>query len=409
MIDHEGGSAMLKIGQQEANAATKVILSGKLIRFLERKPRQLSECAKFEREFSEKMGTKYALVVTSGTGALICGLAGLGIGPGDEVIVPAYTFMATPVAVLAVGAVPVIAEIDESLMLDPADAEAKITPRTKAIIPVHMVGMASEMDGIVRVARKHGVKVLEDACQADGGAYKGKRLGSIGDVGAYSFNYYKNITCGEGGAVVTDDPTVYERAIIHHDPGTAFRSRRADLSIAPFSGLPLRMNEILAAILRVQLRRVDGLLARLREQKAKFVDALADTGLKLVPNNDPEGDCATVLALSFPTAKDARRYMSLLAKEAVDAETPIDSDRHVYSNWDPILARRGSYHPALNAFARPENAASEVEYSKDMCPRTLDLLGRAVFIDLHPDSTAAEIRKKIDGCKRAADGLASRP
>jgi dTDP-4-amino-4,6-dideoxygalactose transaminase len=399
---------MLKIGQQEAKAAAKVILSRNLIRFLERKAGQLSECAKFEREFSEKMGTKYALVVTSGTGALICSLAGLGIGPGDEVIVPAYTFMATPVAVLAVGAIPVIADIDESLMLDPADAEAKITSRTKAIIPVHMVGLASNMDGIVRVARKRGVKVLEDACQADGGSYGGKRLGSIGDVGAYSFNYYKNITCGEGGAVVTNDPTVYERAIIHHDPGTAFRSHRADLRIAPFTGLHFRMNEILAAVLRVQLRRVDGLLARLREQKARFVDALADTGLKLLPNNDPEGDCATVLALSFPSEKEARRYMSLLASEGVDSETPIDSDRHIYSNWDPILARRGSYHPALNAFARPENAASEVEYSEDMCPRTLDLLSRAVFIDLHPDSTAAAVRKKIDGCKRAADGLAAK-
>ncbi len=399
---------MLKIGQQEANAAAKVILSRNLIRFLPRKPGQLSECAKFEREFSEKMGTKYALVVTSGTGALICSLAGLGIGPGDEVIVPAYTFMATPVAVLAVGAIPVIADIDESLMLDPADAEAKITPRTKAIIPVHMVGLAANMDGIVGVARKHGVKVLEDACQADGGSYKGERLGSIGDVGAYSFNYYKNITCGEGGAVVTDDPTVYERAIIHHDPGTAFRSHRADLSIAPFTGLPFRMNEILAAVLRVQLRRVDGLLGRLREQKAKLAEALADAGLKLVPNNDPEGDCATVLALSFPTEKDARRYISLLAKEGVDSETPIDSDRHIYSNWDPVLARRGSYHPALNAFQRPENAASKVEYSKDMCPRTLDLLSRAVFIGLRPDSSAAQIRKKIDGCKRAAERLTIR-
>ncbi|MHC5033433.1 MAG: DegT/DnrJ/EryC1/StrS family aminotransferase [Planctomycetota bacterium] len=399
---------MLKIGQPEANAAAKVILSGNLIRFLERKSGQLSECAKFEREFSEKMGTEYALVVTSGTGALICGLAGLGIGPGDEVVVPAYTFMATPVAVLAVGAVPVIAEIDESLMLDPADTEAKMTSRTKAIIPVHMVGLPANMNGIVSVASKHGVKVLEDACQADGGSYRGKRLGSIGDVGAYSFNYYKNITCGEGGAVVTNDPTVYERAMIQHDPGTAFRSHRADLSIAPFTGLSFRMNEILGAVLRVQLRRIDGLLAKLREQKAQLVDELAGTGLRLVKNNDPEGDCATVLALSFATEKDARRYISLLAKEGVDASTPIDSDRHVYSNWDPILAKRGAYHPALNAFQRPENATSEVEYSRDMCPRTLDLLSRAVFIDLHPDSTAAALRKKIDGCKRAADELATK-
>lgn len=398
---------MLKIGRQEANAATKVILSGKLIRFMDRKPGELSECTKFERDFAEKMGGKYALVVTSGTGALICGLAGLGIGPGDEVIVPAYTFMATPVAVLAVGAIPVIAEVDSSLMLDPADVEAKITRRTKAIIPVHMVGLPADLNRIVRVARKHKVKVLEDACQAVGGSYKGRRLGSIGDVGGYSFNYYKNVTCAEGGAVLTDDPAVYERAMIQHDPGTAFRSHRADLSIAPFTGMSFRMNEILGAILRVQLTRIDGLLGKLREQKAKFVEELADTGLKFVKNNDPEGDCSTVVAFSFASEERARRYISLLESRGVDASTPIDSDRHVYSNWDPVLAKRGSYHPALNAFRRKENAASKVHYSKDMCPRTLDLLSRAVFVGLHPSSTAAEVRKKIDACKRAAEELAS--
>jgi dTDP-4-amino-4,6-dideoxygalactose transaminase len=399
---------MLKIGQQEADAAARVILSGNLIRFLERKAGQLSECARFERELAEKMGTKHALVVTSGTGALICGLAGLGIGPGDEVIVPAYTFMATPVAVLAVGAIPVIAEIDESLMLDAADVEAKLTRRTKAVIPVHMVGLPANMAPIMRVARRHKLKVLEDACQADGGSYKGKRLGSIGDVGAYSFNYYKNITCGEGGAVVTDDPAAYERAMIHHDPGTAFRSHRADLSIAPFVGLSFRMNEILAAVLRVQLRRVDGLLEKLREQKAQFVAGLAGTGLELVKNNDPEGDCATVFALSFATEKEARRYMSLLGSRGVDSGSPIDLERHVYSDWEPILAKRGSYHPDLDAFRRPENKASQARYSKDMCPRTLDLLSRAVMIDLHPDSRAAAVRKKIDACKRAAEELATK-
>jgi dTDP-4-amino-4,6-dideoxygalactose transaminase len=346
--------------------------------------------------------------VTSGTGALICSLAGLGIGPGDEVIVPAYTFMATPAAVVAVGAIPIIAEIDESLMLDPADVEAKITPRTKAVIPVHMVGLPADMNGIMRVARRHGLKVLEDGCQADGGSYKGKRIGAIGHVGAFSFNYYKNVTCGEGGAVVTNDPAIYERAMIMHDPGTAFREHRADLSIEPFIGMAFRMNEIQGAVLRAQLRRIDGLLAKLRANKKKVIAGIAGTGLKLVKQNDPEGECSTTLALTFDTAKRARLFMTLLQKQGMGAHSPIDSGRHVYSNWDPILQQRGAHHPAMNPFRMPANRASKVKYSKMMCPRTTDLLSRAVFIGVAHSWTAADVRKRIRAIQAAAHEMPTR-
>jgi len=392
---------MLEIGKQEADAAARAIMSGRLFRF-----GPGDECAKFERELAEKTGTKYALVVTSGTGALICGLAGLGIGPGDEVIVPAYTFMATPAAVVAVGAIPIIAEIDESLMLDPADVEAKITRRTKAIIPVHMVGLPADMNGIMRVARRHGLKVLEDGCQADGGSYKGRRIGAIGHAGAFSFNYYKNVTCGEGGAVVTNDPTIYERAMIMHDPGTAFRDHRADLSIEPFIGMAFRMNEIQAAVLRVQLKRIDGLLTKLRASKQKVIDGIADTGLKLVKQNDPEGECSTTLGLTFKSRRQARTFIRLLEKQGVWASTPIDSGRHVYSNWDPIMQKRGAYHRAMNPFLMPENKGSKVKYTKTMCPRTTDLLSRAVFVGVGHDWSAADVRKRITAIKKAADQLA---
>jgi dTDP-4-amino-4,6-dideoxygalactose transaminase len=391
---------MLTIGRAEADAAARVIMSGRLFRF-----GTGSECAKFERELAKKTGTKHALLVTSGTGALICGLAGLGVGPGDEVIVPAYTFMATPAAVVAVGAIPVIAEVDESLMLDAADTEAKITRRTKAIIPVHMVGLTADMNGIMRVARRHGVKVLEDGCQADGGSYRGKRLGSIGHVGAFSFNYYKNITSGEGGAVVTNDDAAYERAIIMHDPGTAFRAHRADLSIEPFIGMAFRMNEIQAAVLRVQLKRIDGLLAKLRANKRKIVAGIADTGLTLTKNNDVEGDCATTLAFTFKTPKQARTFISLLEKQRVGASTPIDSGRHVYSNWDPILQRRGAHHKAMNPYLRPQNRGSKVRYTKTMCPRTTDLLSRSVFTGIRHNWTAAQLKRRIKAIGQAAAGM----
>ena len=210
---------MYRIGEEEIQAVARVINSKNLFRI----NNAGKEVETFEYEWAEKCGTKYALCVSGGTGALACALAGLGIGPGDEVIVPGYTFMATASAVLMVGAIPVIAEIDETMTLDPEDFERKITPNVKAVIPVHIVGFPSNMDRIDEIAKKYGVKVLEDACQAVGGSYKGKRLGSLGDAGAFSFNYFKNISAGEGGGVVTNDRKVYERAMLYHDAGATFR------------------------------------------------------------------------------------------------------------------------------------------------------------------------------------------
>ena len=405
---------MLHIGQEEIDAVSRVIKSGYLFRYGDRKAGHPNECARFEEELARKTGTQYALAVTSGTAAIICGLVGLGVGPGDEVILPGYTFMASALAPLAVGAIPVIAEIDESLTLDPKDAEAKITPRTRVIMPVHMCGLPCNMEAIMRVARRHNrlaraarpgaeVKVLEDACQADGGSYKGKRLGSIGELGAFSFNYYKNITSGEGGAIVTSDQVVHERALIHHDGGAIFRPHAKDIGVPFFAGWNFRLNEILGAVLRVQLKRVDGLLARTRARKKKMVAALEGMGLRSIRYHDLEGDCGTTVGLLFSSEREARAFIAALAKQGVGASTPIDSGRHVYSNWEPVMQRRGSYHPALDAFRRPENRGSQVKYTQDMCPRTLDILSRAVLLGVSPREKPADLRRRLQACRRAAD------
>ena len=183
---------MFRIGKEEIDAVTRVIESRKLFKINDGN----QEVFNFENELREKFDVENALLMTSGKAALISALTGMGIGPGDEVIVPGYTYIATAIAVTATGAIPVIAEIDETLAIDPIDVEKKITPRTKAIIPVHMQGMPCNMDALMEISKKYGVKILEDACQADGGSYKGKRLGTIGDAGALSFNYFKIITAG---------------------------------------------------------------------------------------------------------------------------------------------------------------------------------------------------------------------
>ena len=183
-------------------------------------PGRPEKVLRFEEAFAKYMGARFALAVTSGTAALDCAVAGLGIGPGDEVIVPAYTWWSDYTCVVHAGALPVFADIDRTFNLDPADFERKITPRTKAVIAVHLLGGPCDMDPIMEIARKHKVAVLEDCAQCVGGSYRGKKLGSIGDVGIYSFQINKMITSGEGGAVVSSDPLIYERAARFHDMGS---------------------------------------------------------------------------------------------------------------------------------------------------------------------------------------------
>jgi len=387
---------MYLIGEQEIEAVRRVINSGRMFRYLD----ETGETYEFEKAWSEKIGVKHTIAVTSGTAALICCLVGLEIGPGDEVIVPAYTFMATALAPLAVGAVPIIAEVDESLTIDPADVERKITPRTRAIIPVHMNGFPSNMDAIMAIARKHNLAVVEDACQADGGSYKGKRLGSIGDAGAFSFNYYKIITCGEGGAVVTSDPDIHDRARIHHDGGCVFFEPTRELRVPFFAGWNFRMNEVLSAILRVQLGRLEDILSALRADKRLLMDELADEeAFTFNPINDRDGDCATTLGLLFDSVVHANDFMARMTEQGVGLGSPINSGRHVYCNWEPILKQCGAHHPGRDAF---KLTPVPVSYSPDMCPNSLSALARTVFVSTSPSRSPDDASKLVAAIKRAA-------
>ena len=390
---------MYVIGNDEVEAVRRVIESGQLFRY---RGGEGGETDRFEAEWSAKVGVKHTIAVTSGTAALICGLAGLGVGPGDEVIVPGYTFMATASAVLAVGAVPIIAEIDESLGLDAADVERKITPRTKAIIPVHMCGFPANMDAILAVANKHGIKVLEDACQADGGSYRGKRLGSIGDAGGFSFNHFKIIGCGEGGAVTTDDDELYYRALIHHDGGCAFRDHAAEVTVPFFAGWNFRMNEILSAILCVQVGRLDEILAKLRAEKKILMEELAGAGaFTFNPINCVDGDCGTTLGLYFDSAEEANGFVARAGELGVGCGSPYFSGIHVYWNWEPVMQQRGAHHPMRDAYQLTD---IRYEYSENMCPRTREILGRTVYLGTAVDRSVDDLMDMIARVKQAACG-----
>lgn len=388
---------MYRIGEEEIQAVARVIHSKNLFRVNTGN----KEVETFEKEWAQKCGTKYSLCVSGGTGALACALAGLGIGPGDEVIVPGYTFMATATAVLMVGAIPVIAEIDETMTLSPEDFESKITEHVKAVIPVHIVGFPCNMDKINEIAAKNGIVVLEDACQAVGGAYKGKRLGSLGHAGAYSFNYYKNISAGEGGGVVTDNRKVYERAMLYHDAGATFRPFISEIQETPFIGSQFRVSEITGAILRVQLQRLDEILGDLRSLKASLAKKVqGHKNITLTPSNDPEGDCGTTLSFLFESEEKARAF----AKD-VSGSLPIDSGRHVFSNWDPVLNKQGGHHKDMNPFYFEKNKGLRMNYTKDMCPKTLDILKRTVYVSINIQWTQEELQSKAKQILAAADRL----
>jgi dTDP-4-amino-4,6-dideoxygalactose transaminase len=326
---------------------------------------------RFEQELASFVGVQHALAVNSGTSALMCALAGLHIGPGDEVLVPAYTWVSTAACVVAVGAVPVLVEINETLTIDVEDVRRKITPRTRAVIPVHMLNLVCDMNALMEIGRSRDLVVIEDACQAVGATYRGRRVGSIGDVGAFSFNQHKNIRSGEGGALLTDVDSVFVRAAMFHDvgqytrPGTLYHEEPA------FVGMNMRMPELSSAILRPQLRELDKQMVRRVKQRSMLVGELEGLGLRVSPHNDPTN--AVGLTVLFDNPADATRFAQMRGVERL-----IDTGRHVYTNWLPIITQR-TFDTRFDPWMH-----SAVKYAPDSCTRTLEILKRTCKVDLHP-------------------------
>lgn len=386
---------MYRIGKEELEAVARVFETRALFKINSK-----GQDAMFaEEEMKEKFGTSHALLMTSGHAALTSALIGMGIGPGDEVIVPAYTYISSAMAVVAAGAMPVIVEVDETLTLSPRAFEAAITKNTKAVIPVHIQGFPCKMDEICAIAKKNGVKVLEDACQADGGSFGGKRLGTIGDAGAFSFNYYKIITSGEGGALLTDDKTIFERALIYHDSSAVayFGDQLSGVDTELFCGNEYRTNGITAAILREQFKKIDDILNDLRKNKKYVMEAISDV-CEFVPSNDIEGDCGTTIAIRFDSAEKAAEFA---AAEGIGGTVPINTGKHVYKNWTPIMNKKGALHPLMDPFNMEANRDILPDYKEDMCPFTLDILSKVVYISVNPDWTKERMDEKIATIRNA--------
>ncbi|MDO8682274.1 MAG: DegT/DnrJ/EryC1/StrS family aminotransferase [Armatimonadota bacterium] len=377
----------LSIGEEEKKLVMEVLDNKYLFRYYG--PADCpSKVRELEVQWAEKMGVKYALAVNSCTSALISSLTALGVGPGSEVIVPGYTFFASCASIVGAKAIPIIAEVDKSLTLDPADVEKKITDRTKAIIAVHMRGVPCKMDELMAISKKYNVPILEDVAQACGGSYKGKRLGSFGDCNAYSLQYHKIITSGEGGIVTTNDELLYDRAQAYHDTAACWRPDRFGLPRYEgevFPGVNFRMSELHGAVALAQLGKLDNLLAQMRHNKARIKSQITGIdGIEFRELNDADGDTAISLVLFLPDEATTRKFAPALKAEGVEAGCIFDKgvpDWHIYAHWKMIIDK---------VTATPEGCPYTCSYYKgpvptyspDMNPNTLNILGKTIHMDI---------------------------
>ena len=385
---------MYEIGNQEVQAIKKIISKRKLFRYLEN-----SECDFFEKNYAKYLSIKHTALASSGTAALTAALIGLKIGPGDEVLIPAHTYMATAMSVLSVGAIPIIVDIDESLTIDPKALEDACGPLTRAAIVVHMWGTTCNMNAIMKIAKKKNLFVIEDACQGVGGGYEKKMLGTIGHVGAFSFNYYKNMTSGEGGAVVSNNKEIIERAKCAIDPCHFYWQGRKN-SLKPFAANGSRASEFMGALLNVQLKRLPGMIKKMRAERNKILSStqnLSNMGIKHSPLNSKNYDCGNYVFFKFNNTLDAENFTSIFP-----APIAGKTGRHNYTEWDQILLKEGSFHQSLNPYKLSQNKKCRMNYSKNMCKSSLEILDKTIMIPTDPKNTKKDINNTIRNIKRAA-------
>lgn len=331
------------IGEEERDAVNDVFeRGGILLRYgFDQKRRQIFRVSDFEKRFSQFVGATFAQAVSSGTAALHCALKALNIRPGDEVITQSHTFVATVEAIIESGAVPVITDIDETLNMDPVDLEKKITSRTRAIIPVHMLGVPCNMDAIIKIAAHHNIPVLEDACQALGANYHGKSVGTLGDVGVFSFDFGKTLTTGEGGMVVSNKEEIYQRAREYSDHGHECNPNipRGE-DTRTMWGLNYRMMELAGAIGCVQLAKLSQSIMRQKQNKKQVKDNLAlFQGVKFRSLSDADGDAGDTLVFIFDTQELAKKFVKHFRQQGFGTKNLPDAvNWHFAGTWDHMLA-----------------------------------------------------------------------
>ncbi|PWL28550.1 DegT/DnrJ/EryC1/StrS family aminotransferase [uncultured Roseivirga sp.] len=326
-------------GDEERKEVNDVLNTGILMRYGFDGMRQGHWKAKeLEKAITETFGVRHAQLTSSGTTALSTAMAVMGVGHGDEVIMPTFTFVASFEAIIAAGAIPILADIDETLCLDPKAVEAAITPRTKMVMPVHMCGSMAQMDELQAICKKHNLLLLEDACQAIGGTFNGQKLGTIGDGGTFSFDFVKTITCGEGGAFLTNNEEYFLNADHYTDHGHDHIGSDRGAESHPFLGYNFRISELHAAVGLGQIRKLDKILETQKKHNAIIKAALEKVeGITFRKIPDPQGDNASFLSFFLPTEELARKaHKALLANGLGGNFYWFDNNWHYIKKWDHL-------------------------------------------------------------------------
>ncbi|HPF88323.1 MAG TPA: DegT/DnrJ/EryC1/StrS family aminotransferase [Candidatus Limiplasma sp.] len=387
--------------RKEADLAARVLAAHSPFRFYG--PDLQGTVKEFEREFSAALQVKHSLGVTSGTAAVICALKAAGIGPGDKVVVPACTFIASAGAVVCAGAVPVFAEIDDSLSMDPDCLEDIIDENVRAIMPVPILGNPCRIDRLMEIARRKHVLVIEDAAQSCGATYHGKPVGTFGDVNAFSLQMNKILTTGEGGVVAANDEKLYERAVRYHDQGM-YREKEgflaADEKADIFIGQNYRMSEITGAVALEQIKKLPEMLRRMRAAKAVLKAELRGVkGFSFRRINDEQGDAGNAMILLLD---DAARVPAFL--RAVQAEgIPLG---RLYNGEPVFMQPQLLYQRTADANGFPFNTVvPPVRYSADMCPRSTQILRRNVTMMIGTTWTDKDTDDVIRAVKKVAAAI----
>jgi len=379
-------------GAEERKEVNDVLETGILMRYGFDGPRKgIWKSKELEKAICETFGARYAQLTSSGTSALTTAMAALGIGAGDEIIMPSFTFVASFEAVLSVGAIPVLVDIDESLTLDPEAVRSAITHKTKCIMPVHMCGAMANLEALQDICNEHDFILLEDACQSIGASYKGKYVGTIGDAGTFSFDFVKTITCGEGGVVMTNNESVYKRSDEYSDHGHDHLGADRGADLHPYLGYNFRISELHAAVGLAQIRKLKKFLdiqKKNHEALKKILAQIPEITFRTIP--DPAGDSCTFISWFLPTEEITRAVVAEMKAQNILGGNFYwyDNNWHYIRKWDHLKESA-----SLNAFA-PELKQSLIENAnKDFTPSDA-IMSRCISTSISLLWTEQQIQEK---------------
>jgi 8-amino-3,8-dideoxy-alpha-D-manno-octulosonate transaminase len=349
---------------------------------------------------------KHALGVNSGTGALFTAMTALQIGPGDEVILPAFFWVATVGAVVQANAIPVLCEVDDSFTLDPADLARKITPRTRLIVAVHMAGAPCNIASIMNIARARRIPVLEDCAQANGASFRGQKVGTFGAIGIFSLQWNKNATAGEGGLLITNSDRLFERVVAAHDVGVPWvNGTPCDTGAQSRTwGGGRRMGELTGAVGAVQLTKLPQITQHMRDSKRRIKGFLRGSpGLSFRRLNDEVGDSGPFLILLLKSRQKARDVVARMQEAGLTTAIRLaDYGLHIYYNV-PQLVRKVPLSPSGNPWNLPQNQSSVYDYRQGACPQSDGLFGRSILLPIPSRLTKAQEKAAAEIIRAAAE------